>query len=114
MQKVHRITNLYSSEMNSTHLKFAIGRVMLTKEHLLKHAISSDQVSIKGHLTEPRSYGVYALPLDRDGTKRFRFGNHPVRQQELKHEFGSCTLYQLFLERKDAEKLAKWLNKEIQ
>jgi hypothetical protein len=57
---------------------------------------------------------VYALPLDRDGTRRFRFGNHPVRQQELKHEFGSCTLYQLFLERKDAEKLAKWLNKEIQ
>jgi len=42
---------------------------MLTKEHLLKHAISSDQVSIKGHLTEPRSYGVYALPLDRVGTR---------------------------------------------
>ena len=34
--------------------------------------------------------------------------------KELKHEFGSCTLYQLFLERKDAESLAKWLNKEIQ
>jgi len=78
---------------------------MLTKQHLLKHAISSDQVRIKGHLTEPRSYGVYALPLDIDGTRR---------QQELKHEFGSCTLYQLFLERKDAESLAKWLNKEIQ
>ncbi|MGE8643814.1 hypothetical protein [Acinetobacter vivianii] len=87
---------------------------MLTKEHLLKYAISSDQVCVKGQLTEPRSYGVYALPLDTDGTRRFRFGNHPMRQQELKHEFGSCTLYQLFLERKDAESLAKWLNKAIQ
>ncbi|WP_312103522.1 hypothetical protein [Acinetobacter venetianus] len=87
---------------------------MLTKEHLLKHAISPDQVTIKGHRTEPRSYGVYALPLDADGTRRFRFGNHPVRQQELKHEFGSCKLYQLFLDRKQAETLAKWLNKEIQ
>lgn len=87
---------------------------MLTKQRLLKHAISSDQVRIKGCLTEPRSYGVYALPLDRDGTRRFRFGNHPMRQQELKHAFGSCALYQLFLERKEAESLARWLNKEIQ
>ncbi|RZG84412.1 hypothetical protein [Acinetobacter venetianus] len=87
---------------------------MLTKEHLLKNAISPDQVTIKGYLTVPRSYGVYALPLDADGTKRFRFGNHPMRQQELKHEFGSCKLYQLFLDRKQAETLAKWLNKEIQ
>lgn len=87
---------------------------MLTKEHLLKNAISPDQVTIKGHLTVPRSYGVYALPLDADGTKRFRFGNHPMRQQELQHEFGSCKLYQLFLDRKQAETLAKWLNKEIQ
>ncbi|MGJ8757797.1 hypothetical protein ACSFV5_09630 [Acinetobacter sp. HC8-3S] len=87
---------------------------MLSKEHLLKNAISPDQVTIKGHLTVPRSYGVYALPLDTDGTKRFRFGNHPMRQQELKHEFGSCKLYQLFLDRKQAETLAKWLNKEIQ
>jgi hypothetical protein len=72
MLKVHRIKNWSLSEMNSTQLRFALGRDgMLTKEHLLKHAISSDQVRIKGHLTEPRSYGVYALPLDRDGTRTF-------------------------------------------
>ncbi|WHP06441.1 MULTISPECIES: hypothetical protein [Acinetobacter] len=87
---------------------------MLSKEYFLKHAISFDQVCLKGKLTEPRSYGVYALPLDTDGTRRFRFGNHPVRQQELTHEFGECTLFKLFLERKDAESLAKWLNQEIQ
>jgi len=42
--------------------------------------------------------------------KRIRFGNHPVRQQELEGEFGAAGLVALFPERVLAEELASLLN----
>jgi hypothetical protein len=47
----------------------------------------------------------------RDGaTRRFRFGNHPIRQRELESEFSDAGVVALFLERAFAEELACLLN----
>lgn len=73
-------------------------------------AISPRDVRPDGPLTLPRSYGVYALPPSVSGTRRIRFGNHPVRLDELAREFGACTLRYLFLHRADAAAMAALLN----
>ena len=52
--------------------------------------------------TTPRTFGVYELPQSAGGTRRFRFGNHPVRQQELEREFGQCTLIGTYEQRAKA------------
>ena len=52
--------------------------------------------------TTPRSFGVYELPQSVRGTKRFRFGNHPIRMEELRREFGECTLLATYTERSEA------------
>jgi hypothetical protein len=73
-----------------------------TIETLALKAISPKSVHADGRLTSPRSFGVYQLPQTAKATRRFRFGNHPVRQHELEREFGSCKLVYLFLSRADA------------
>lgn len=73
-------------------------------------AIPPSAVRAAAHLTVPRSYGVYALPGDTHGTRRYRFGNHPVRQHELESQFGACRLLYLFLQRVDAAAVAAALN----
>lgn len=73
-------------------------------------AISPQSVRPDGLLTSPRSYGVYQLPASVTGTRRFRYGNHPVRLLELEREFGSCRLHHLFLRRDDAAAMAAQLN----
>ncbi|MFT3757099.1 MAG: hypothetical protein QM769_14385 [Pseudoxanthomonas sp.] len=73
-------------------------------------AISENDVLPDGWLTAPRSYGVYALPVSATDTRRYRIGNHPVRQRELEQEFGSCELVFLFLHRVDAVAMAAALN----
>lgn len=75
-------------------------------------AISPRSVQPDGALTSPRSYGVYELPATAVGTKRFRYGNHPVRKHELEREFGGCALRYLFLRRDDAAAMAARLNEE--
>lgn len=81
-------------------------------EKILDHAISLAQVKTDGIYTIPRSYGMYVLPNQQCGSRQYRFGNHPIRQQELIHEFGNCELYQnvVFLQREHAQSLAKLLN----
>jgi len=74
---------------------------------ILQRAIGIASVRPDGRrYTTPRSWGVYRLPSDVGATRRWRFGNHPVRQGELEREFGSCRLEYLFLARADAAAVA--------
>lgn len=77
---------------------------------LRQRSIDPRSVRAGWPFTSPRTYGVYRL--NRPGVSRkFRFGNHPVRMKELEREFSSCSLDSLFLSRKDAKALAASLNK---
>lgn len=78
-------------------------------EELASRAISPAAVRPAGMLTVPRSYGVYELPAAA-ATRRYRYGNHPVRMQELETELGACRLLYLFLQREDAQSMATALN----
>jgi hypothetical protein len=82
----------------------------LTLETLQAEAVSPDIVKANGLLTVPRSYGVYELPGNAGSTKRFRYGNHPIRMRELEAEFSKCTLRFLFLTRETAVAMASILN----
>ena len=84
--------------------------VTSTMQDLSSRAISPAQVSPDGIYTRPRSYGVYELPSGSGITRRYRYGNHPVRQVELEREFGSCKLLYLFFQRSDAVQMASILN----
>jgi hypothetical protein len=86
---------------------------LLPKE-LLAQAISRSSVKVQGLYTTPRSWGVYKIaPAQKyHATKRFRFGNYPVRQQELEAEFGVVKLVALFSVRVFAQQLAFHLNRE--
>jgi hypothetical protein len=59
------------------------------------------KVRIVGSYTEPRTWGVYRVERDR-GATTFHFGNHPIRQYELEHEFGNVELVDLYLDRQSA------------
>lgn len=80
-------------------------------DDIIDRAISPSQVTIAGPLTVPRSWGVYRIPVDSGATRRFRFGNHPVRMTELERDYGSCKLLHLFLHRTDAQALAELFNR---
>ena len=61
-------------------------------------------------LTTPRTYGVWELPEGANG-KTFRFGNNPVRGDELKRECGKAKLVALYPSRDKAIEHAHDLNK---
>lgn len=86
---------------------------MSQKEQLLSKSVTEKSVRIdvehKNH-TIPRSFGVYEILLATNA-KRYRFGNYPVRENELIREFGNIKRVGLFLDRKDAKVLADFLNK---
>lgn len=79
---------------------------------LLAEAISPSSVVADGPLTRPRTWAVYEVtPPPGSRTKRFRKGNHPVRQQELTSEFGkTAVLIALFRSETLAIELARMLN----
>ena len=77
---------------------------------ILQRQIDSSAVREDGQLTRPRSFGVYQLPAKAGATRRFRFGNHPIRLRELEREFGKCSRIHLFLSRRDAQEVARALN----
>jgi hypothetical protein len=77
---------------------------------LLRKSISLASVRIDGSYTVPRSYGVYRLSASKDRGCEYRFGNHPVRQQELVRDYGAAPLEALFADRDDAWELARILN----
>jgi hypothetical protein len=79
-------------------------------DSIFQREIELSNVREIGTLTEPRSYGVYEVPSRAGSTRRFRFGNHPIRMRELQREFGKCSRRHLFRSRGDAREVAKALN----
>ena len=78
---------------------------------LLSQAVQQSTLRSAGTYTNPRSWGVYEVePAQPVATKRFRIGNHPVRQQELEREFGTVQRIALFTSRSLAEQLSAILN----
>lgn len=59
--------------------------------------------------TLPRTWGTYELSASGQ-TRRFRYGNHPVRMTELIHEFGACKVVATFYSQDEARALAQLLN----
>jgi len=80
------------------------------RNELLKRSISPASVQVVGRYTAPRSYGVYRLSAATGRGRAYRFGNHPVRQQELVRDYGAARLEALFAHREDAWQLAGILN----
>jgi len=81
----------------------------LQMEAIISRAIRTSDVRIEGGLTSPRSYGVFRVK-NASTSRKFRFGNYPVRMRELEQEFGACVLMYLFRNRDDAQTLASLLN----
>lgn len=79
---------------------------------LEQNSISHNDIKYDGRLTSPRSYGVYRILNTANVGKEFRYGNHPVRQFELRREFGDCRLVYLFLEREHALRMQRILNED--
>lgn len=78
---------------------------------LLSHAVEQSALHVIGFYTSPKSWGVYEIePRSTAARKRFRFGNHPVRQHELEREFGVVRNVALFTARSLAVELASVLN----
>lgn len=82
---------------------------------LLAVSVPVSSVAAQGKYTTPRTWGVYEITPSRDGgaTRRFRFGNHPIRQRELESEFSNAGIVALFYERAFAEELARLLNNGV-
>lgn len=73
-------------------------------------SIDPSSVISDGRYTNPRTWGVYQVDVPLEGT-RFRFGNHPVRQQELIRQYGEARLVgKLYKARIDAKEAAYRLN----
>jgi hypothetical protein len=81
-------------------------------KHLLAQSVAESSLVFGGNLTLPRSWGVYEIqsPAGNGGTRKYRLGNHPVRQQELEKEFGAAKPVALFTSRGIAEELKRRLN----
>lgn len=79
----------------------------LLSESILESQLQSD--TNNKNYTIPRSYGVYEITSVMNG-RRFRFGNHPVRETELIRQFENIKRIALFLEREKANALASLLN----
>ena len=83
-------------------------------KEMMARTVQLSALTIQGLYTVPRSWGVYEIEPAHDdrATRRFRFGNHPVRQRELEAEFGPISRIALFLERVVAEDLSRHLNQK--
>jgi hypothetical protein len=79
-------------------------------DDLLKRSISPSSVRVIGSYTAPPTYGVYRVTGDLNLGRKYRFGNHPVRQHELLRDYGGAHLEALFESRNNAEVLARLLN----
>ncbi|GGK58460.1 hypothetical protein [Amphritea balenae] len=82
-------------------------------ESLLANAIPPDKTPPMApsstYYTSPKTYGVYEISSN-SSSKRYRYGNHPVRLNELIKEFGKASCIALFYEREQAEQLARHYN----
>lgn len=82
----------------------------LRKSYLLSISLDPAEIEVIGRYSDPRTYGVYALVGAKHSGRRFRFGNHPVRHNELARQYESVRLEALFIKRSDASELAALLN----
>lgn len=80
---------------------------------LLSQQVDPSTTTPDGSYTKPRTWGVYEIePLENSrSTRRFRLGNHPVRQRELEAEFGAAKRIAVFASRSLALDLEGHLNK---
>jgi len=60
-------------------------------------------------LTVPRTFGVWELPAN-TGSKRYRYGNNPVRESELTREYGAAKRIALYTDRDAAKSHASEMN----
>ena len=75
-----------------------------------RKSVDPSSVKSNGRYTSPRTWGVYKVERLLE-SKRFRFGNHPVRQQELIRQYGEVQLVGgLYEARIDAKEAAYLLN----
>jgi hypothetical protein len=81
----------------------------MDKDELRSQAISPREAQRVGLYTEPKTYGVYAVPKGR----RFRHGNHWVREEELVRECGNAVLVALFRTSESAQEVARHLNNVV-
>ena len=81
-------------------------------QRLLALAVPESSVAPDGSCTKPKTWGVYEIepPANNRSTRRYRLGNHPVRQRELAQEFGAAKCLALFKSRALAEQLERQLN----
>ena len=79
-------------------------------DRLRARAANPQTVRVIGNYTSPKSYGVYRLGSQGNVGRRYRFGNYPVRMNELLRDYGNCHLEAIFLNREDARSLADYLN----
>ena len=85
---------------------------MIDVDQLLSKAISehSFQINPKNkNYTIPKTFGVYEIDTSAN-VKKFRYGNHPVREIELLREFGNVKKRGIFLNRDEAKALSDYLN----
>jgi hypothetical protein len=81
-------------------------------QELQAKSVAAGSFVVDGNYTIPRTWGVYKVAVDQDGTteQAYRLGNHPVRQNELVKELGAAELVMLFTSRLDAIELKNLLN----
>ena len=79
---------------------------------ILAHSVAQDGLTFVGNYTYPKTWGVYEIepPRSNPTTRRFRVGNHPIRQRELENEFGAAACIALFPAKNFAEELQRLLN----
>ncbi len=82
------------------------------KKEVLALSIDIKDVEVEGLYTKPRTWGVYCIIGPAPGDRQFRFGNHPVREWELRREFNmsKVSLEALFKDRSLAKELKSILN----
>jgi hypothetical protein len=81
------------------------------EQALLALAVAPSSLRVVGPYTSPPSWGVYRIePATRSATRRYRLGNHPVRERELRAEFGRVQVVALFASRPLAVELAALYN----
>ena len=68
----------------------------IRKSELLSNAVALGEVVVNGAYTKPKTYGVYQLAGKDKSGRTYRYGNHPVRMNELVWDYGKVELVALF------------------
>ncbi len=76
------------------------------RDQLLQRTLKPSDFKPNGVYTDPKTYGVYRLTGKAKAGRVFRYGNHPIRYDELVNEYGAAEVVAVFSARSDAEELA--------